>query len=194
MKSKKYDNLAKIYDLIDLPLEWKISKFRKKLLKGLHGKVLEIGLGTGKNLKHYPSDVSLDAVDASQGMLSIAEKRNKDARLHRMDAEKLSFNDNSFDAVVCTLSLCSIEKPLNALREMKRVMKKNGKILLIEHVRSRNKAISFFQKIASPVWKLMFGCSLDRDTGKSIEKVGLSIESEKSIFLGDVFRVFICRK
>jgi ubiquinone/menaquinone biosynthesis C-methylase UbiE len=105
-----------------------------------HGQVLEVAIGTGRNLPHYPPDVSLTAIELSPAMLAIARQRAADLALdvdlREGDAERLPFDDASFDTVVCALSLCTIPSPVAALGEMRRVLRPGGRLLLLDHIGS----------------------------------------------------------
>src|ERR687888_2762974 len=104
------------------------------------GEVLEIGVGTGRNLPHYRNDVRLTGIELSPAMLEIARARarelGRDVDLRIGDAQALEFPDESFDTVVCTLSLCSIPNVRNAVHEVRRVLRAGGHFLFLEHVRS----------------------------------------------------------
>lgn len=105
-----------------------------------HGDVLEVAVGTGRNLGHYPDDARVTGIDLSPEMLARARRRARevrpDADLHEGDAQALSFPDASFDTVVCTISLCSIPDDVAAVREMARVLRDGGRLVLVEHVGS----------------------------------------------------------
>ncbi|GIJ48070.1 ubiquinone/menaquinone biosynthesis methyltransferase [Virgisporangium aliadipatigenens] len=104
------------------------------------GRVLDVAVGTGRSLPHYPSGVQLTGIDLSPAMLAIARRRatdlNRTIDLHEGDAEHLPFDDASFDTVVCALSLCSIPNPATAIAQMHRVLVPGGRILLLDHVAS----------------------------------------------------------
>jgi len=118
--TSKYNRIAPIYELIDLPLELLFfRRWRKEALSGLSGRVLEVGVGTGRNLKCYPVGCSITGIDYSERMLEKAREKArgmKNVTLLLMDAEHLEFPDNSFDYVVTTFVLCSIPDPVRALR------------------------------------------------------------------------------
>jgi len=104
------------------------------------GQVLEIAIGTGRNLPHYPADVVLTAIELSPAMLAIARQRARDlgreVDFHEGDAEHLPFDDASFDTVACAFSLCTIPRPVAALGEMRRVLRPGGRLLLVDHIGS----------------------------------------------------------
>jgi len=114
------------------------------------GEVLEVAIGTGLNLPHYPEGVRLTGLDLSAEMLEIARTRaanlGREIDLREGDAYALPFGDKSFDAVVCTYSLCNIPDPAQAVTEMKRVLRPGGKLVLVDHIRSPVKPIFLLQK------------------------------------------------
>lgn len=105
-----------------------------------HGRVLEVAIGTGRNLPHYPADSTITGVELSPAMLAIARQRathlGRTVDLREGDAEHLPFNDASFDTVVCALSLCTIPDPAAAIGEMRRVLVPGGRLLLLDHIGS----------------------------------------------------------
>jgi ubiquinone/menaquinone biosynthesis C-methylase UbiE len=105
------------------------------------GDVLEVAIGTGRNLPFYPPDVRITGIELSPAMLGIARRRARElgiqAELHEGDAERLAFDDASFDTVVCALSLCTIPNDAKAIGEMARVLKPGGRLLLLDHIGSK---------------------------------------------------------
>jgi ubiquinone/menaquinone biosynthesis C-methylase UbiE len=104
------------------------------------GRILEVAIGTGRNLPHYPPDVTITGIELSPAMLAIAERRaadlGRDVDLHTGDAQQLPFPDQAFDTVVCALSLCAIPDPAAAIGEMERVLVPGGRLLLVDHIAS----------------------------------------------------------
>ncbi len=104
------------------------------------GRVLEVGIGTGLNLRHYPADATVTGIELSPAMLAIAKQRaadlGRDVDLHTGDAEHLPFDEAAFDTVVCALSLCTIPDPAAAIGEVKRVLVPGGRLLLLDHIGS----------------------------------------------------------
>lgn len=191
---KRYDRFSKFYDLLEGSMERnKFSKWRKELLGNLKGKILEIGVGTGKNLSYYNKEAKVIGMDLSPKMLEKAkiklnELNNKNITLLEMDAQNLNFKDNSFDYVVCTFVLCSVPDPVKVLREMKRVCKKNGKILMIEHMLSNHMIIAFFEHLHNPITRTLFGFNVNRKTIDNIKKAGLKPDRVTNMAMFDVFR------
>ena len=113
---------------------------REWLGERAHGRVLEVAIGTGRNLPHYPPDTTVAGIELSPAMLAIARQRaadlDRDVDFREGDAEHLPFGDASLDAVVCALSLCTIPDPAAAISEMKRVLVPGGRLLLLDHIGS----------------------------------------------------------
>ena len=113
---------------------------REWLGERAHGRVLEVAIGTGRNLPHYPAGATVTGIELSPAMLAIARQRaaglGRDVDLQEGDAEHLPGGDASFDTVVCALSLCTIPNPVTAIAEMKRVLVPGGRLLLLDHIGS----------------------------------------------------------
>ncbi len=147
---RKYKEFARWYDFGEAVTGFlAVRRLRQRLLQEASGKVLEIAVGTGKNLAYYPRTCRITAVDLSPEMLQLARNRAMRLRLDIdflvMDAEALGFPDQSFDTVVDSLSLCTIPDPVVALREMARVCRRDGRILLVEHGRSSHEWLGRWQ-------------------------------------------------
>src|SRR5260221_3958427 len=172
------DRLAPaIYDLMGGPIEKKplIADNRRKLLAAAEGRVLEVGAGTGFNLPHYPAGVDqLTLTDGMEGMLRRARKRagrvGRKVETTTAPVESLPFEDASFDTVVASLLLCSVDDQDRALGEIRRVLKPGGRYLFLEHVRSDDQKIAGRQDRLDGLWSaLVMGCHPDRDTLPPIE-------------------------
>jgi ubiquinone/menaquinone biosynthesis C-methylase UbiE len=173
------------------------TKWRKRLLARASGKVLEIATGTGINLPYYPSSCQIIATDLSQGMLD--RTRNQAKALGRrvdlsiLDAEALGLPDGSFDTVVECNSLCVLPNPVAALREMGRVCRIDGRILLLDHGRSHLKWVGRFQDWDVDVQTgIFYNCDWNRDYEDLIRQAGLSIVSIERHILG-VFQLIEAR-
>ena len=198
MKNKTnhyYDRNAAVYDKVLSPVEKTLSKWRRRLLKDAHGKTLEIGIGTGKSLSDYPKGVSITGIDSSENMLKYARKRangyNHIDELLIMDAEDLRFPDNTFDTVVSSCVFCSINNPVKALKEIKRVCKSTGTVYLLEHVRSNKKVIGKIMDILNPISFKLYGDNINRRTYDNLIKAGFEasqIEVEKVWW--DIWQIF----
>ena len=124
------------------------------------GDVLEVAVGTGLNLPHYPAGTTVTGLDLSPEMLEIARQRlgeiGRDVTLKEGDAHALPFADGSFDTVVCTYALCNIPDPNRALSEMKRVLRPGGKLILVDHIASTSKMVLGIQKFIE-LFSIRFG-------------------------------------
>ncbi|MBI5023307.1 MAG: class I SAM-dependent methyltransferase [Candidatus Magasanikbacteria bacterium] len=173
---------------------WILDKFmglgsfqekRKEVLASAEEKVLEIGLGTGLNLAEYPAHIkTITSVDVNIGMNSYIKKRAKSAGKtidHQViTAEKLPMADQTFDTVVSTWTLCSIPNVHQALEEINRVLKHNGKFIFIEHGLGKKKSTQIWQKRLGPFWKKVGdGCHLDRNIKDLISSHAFKITEYK---------------
>jgi ubiquinone/menaquinone biosynthesis C-methylase UbiE len=158
-----------------------MAKERAKVIPRAAGDVLEIAVGSGLNLPFYGSAVTrLFAVDPSAELLRMARSRAGSASfpvefLERA-AETLAFDDASMDTVVVTWGLCSMSKPMHALREMKRVLKPGGQLFFVEHGRSPDAAVERWQNRVNPIWRVVAGgCNLNRPIDELIRGAGFQI-------------------
>jgi len=190
--AEKYNRLSSVYDLMEWPMELLFySRWRKEVLSGLKGRVLEVGVGTGKNLKYYPPDCLVIGIDNSEGMLEKARKKAEgmnNVTLLLMDAEHLEFPDSTFDYVVTTFVLCSIPDPVKALKEMRRGLKSSGEMINLEHMRSNNRFIAWYEDLINPIIVSMTGIHVNRKTVENVVKAGFTIKGVKNLLLKDVFR------
>lgn len=144
------------------------------------GDVLEIAVGTGLNLQHYPSDARVTGLDLSPEMLEIARQRADDlgrsVNLREGDAHDLPFADSSLDSAVCTYSLCNIPDPKTALSEMWRVLRPGGTLILVDHIRSRATAILWLQKAIEFFSRRFEGEYMTRRPADDVEELGFKIQ------------------
>ena len=145
-----------------------------------HGRVLEVAVGTGLNLPHYPKGTDLTGVDLSPDMLARARVRAADlgidATLTEASATRLPFPDDSFDTVVSTLVMCTVADPVRALREVRRVLRPDGQYLFLEHGGSDDEDLARWQRRFDPIWKhLAGGCHLSRHAPQLVADAGFTI-------------------
>lgn len=170
---KRYDRIAYFYDYLEKPMEnMVLGKWRKHLFQEVKGKVLEVGVGTGKNIEHYHDAIEVTAIDFSQKMLLIAEKRaenlGKNVDLRKMDVQCMSFSDDTFDHVIATCVFCSVPNPVKGFAEIGRVLKPQGKVILIEHVRSEEKLLGLLMDVMNPLVVNFYGANINRRTEENI--------------------------
>jgi ubiquinone/menaquinone biosynthesis C-methylase UbiE len=165
--------------------EWVCSRAR--------GDVLEVSIGTGRNLPFYGPDVRLTGIDVSAAMLVLAKRRaegiGRAADLRVGDAQALELPDASYDTVVCTLALCSIPDPRAAVAEMKRVLRPGGRVLLLEHVRSPGLVIRSIQRALDPITVWLEGDHLIREPLELLRAEAFEVEEIERSKLGLVERV-----
>ena len=154
------------------------------------GEVLEIAIGTARNLPFYPADVQLTGVELSPAMIELARQRaaelGREVKLRLGDAEALEFPDASFDTVVCTYALCTIPDDRAAVREAKRVLRPGGKFLLAEHVRSPNPLVRAIERAIEPLAVRLDGDHLTREPLEHHQAEGFVVETVKRSKLGIV--------
>jgi ubiquinone/menaquinone biosynthesis C-methylase UbiE len=157
------------------------------------GDVLEIAVGTGRNLEHYPTGVRLTGIELSEEMLAIARKRatalGVDADLRPGDAQQLEFPDESFDTVVITFALCTIPNDRAAVREARRVLRPGGKLILLEHVRSPLLPVRAVQRLLEPLSVRFEADHLVREPLDYLAAEGFAIERVTRLKWGIVERV-----
>ncbi|KDR96759.1 Methyltransferase domain-containing protein [Peptoclostridium litorale DSM 5388] len=177
--SGRYDRIARIYDILEEPMEKMVlSRWREELMYELEGKILEIGVGTGKNIEYYPEGADITAIDFSGKMLQRAEDRavrlGKNVKLMLMDAQDMEFEDNTFDTVFTTCVFCSVPDPVKGLREIMRVCRDGGKIIMIEHVRSEGRIVGALMDILNPLVVTSYGANINRRTVENVRAAGFT--------------------
>lgn len=187
--ARKYDQFARWYDWVEgVPDILGVSRLRGRLLRKASGKVLEVAVGTGKNLHYYPANCRISAVDVSGEMLSVARKRaaklSLDGSFLLADAEALPFPDKSFDTVVSSLTSCTFPNPVAALREMARVCRPQGRILLLEHGRSNREWLGRLQDRRADRHARQLGCHWNREPLELVREASLNVVEAQRVFLG----------
>lgn len=177
-----YDEMAPTYNRllwVDQHLLG-VKRLRQQLMSQATGEVLDVACGTGLNFACFSEITSLTAVDLSPQMLAVAakevDKAGIRATLLPMDAEALTFPDNSFDTVVSALSTCTFPDPIAALREMGRVCKLDGRILLLEHGRSSLRPLAYYQdRKAQAHYEKAAGCRWNQEPASLVMSAGLQL-------------------
>ncbi|MFD2419830.1 class I SAM-dependent methyltransferase [Amycolatopsis pigmentata] len=157
------------------------------------GEVLEVAVGTGRNLPYYPGDVRLTGMDFSPAMLDLAGRRaaelGREATLREADAQALPYDDASFDTVVCTLGLCGFPDQRVAITEMHRVLRPGGTLLLLDHVGSHHRPIWFGQRLLEKLTVSMLGDYQTRRPLPLVEEAGFVVRRRERLKLGTVERL-----
>lgn len=175
-----YDRMARFYDLYDKPMDLLgVRRRRKRLLGHAKGKTLEVGVGTGRNLDFYPDGVELAGIDVSANMLArarrVAERLDRPIALELADVQNLPYRDGSFDTVTATCVFCSVADPVAGLREVARVVRPDGQVLLLEHVRPRNPLLGWLADRIAPMIARLMGPEINRRTEDNVAAAGLHI-------------------
>lgn len=168
-------------------LDWGMDRpafhdLRKRLLSDVSGRILELGLGTGLNLPHYPSRVKRITSLTLDSAISDRAQRRADA--HQMvveheqgDGRRFPFDDATFDSIVCTITLCSVRDPVAVIAEMERVLCQDGRLFVWEHVLGRTPMRRGVQHLVNPYQRFCgCGCTLTRDTRRSLEQGGFAFD------------------
>ncbi len=172
---RRYDRLAPYYDGLEAFMEGLVLKQKRQLLwqQANGADILEVGVGTGKNFAYYPDNARMTAIDFSDKMLQQARKKRDRigtaVELEQMDIETLYFADNCFDTVVATYVFCSVAHPKKGLRELHRVCKPGGQVLLLEHVLSAKPLLAKLMNAVNPFVKSVFGANINRQTIKNVQ-------------------------
>lgn len=196
---ERYQRIAAYYDLLDLPFEYRrYRRLRPLLFEGLSGRLLEAGVGTGRNLPFYPPGSSVLAIDLSPAMLARAERRRSRSpvpvELRRMDVTRLELADDSFDAAVATFLFCVLPDELQepALRELGRVVKPGGPIRLLEYTRPQGAFRRALTRLWEPWVAWAYGAGFDRRTEEHARAAGLEI-TQTSFVVGDLITLIEAR-
>ena len=195
---KRYNRIASYFDLLQKPMGTSgFDKWRKKLIEQANGKTLEVGVGTGKNLRFYNQDMDLTAIDFSKNMLEKAKSKYRKelpmVTFLEMDVENLDFEDNTFDTIVTSCVFCSVPNPIKGLQEIKRVLKPNGQLIMLEHVRSNGKILGTLMDWFNFIPLNIIGDNINRKTGENLRKAGFTDIEEVKLWK-DVVKFFNVKK
>jgi ubiquinone/menaquinone biosynthesis C-methylase UbiE len=178
-----YDGLCAVLERTGL------DAWRRWLAAGARGRTLDVGCGTGRGLALYSRDISPIGLDPAWDSLARARRRAPTVPLVQGSAEALPFRDDAFDTVVSSLVFCTVPEPARGLAEAKRVLRPDGRLRMLEHVRSRRRWKAIFQDRVEPVWTWVSGgCHPNRDTERAVEAAGFLIEPEGRAAKADMRR------
>lgn len=194
-KSSKWDSTVRFDEFVA-----GIGRLRRRLIQHASGDVLEVAVGGGRNFSYYSSAKvkSLTGADFSRGMLEVADSKREELlpiklRLKLASVHKLDFEADSFDTVVDTFGICSFECPLEALREMRRVVREDGQVLLLEHGASSWEFVQSILNSGAQYHAEQFGCYPNRNIARLVEEAGLHIEKNERRHFGTTY-LMVCRK
>lgn len=183
----RYDRFSLIYDSFEAGSELILfRRLRRRLWGRVHGRrVLEIGVGTGKNIRYYPPEARVVAIDLSPGMLRRARKRTRaGVDLLLADAQHLPFRTGVFDSAVATFVFCSVPDAIAGLKEAARVLRPNGELSLLEHVRAQNPLGGKAMDLLNPLWVRLFGANINRRTIENVDQAGLIVRDVQTFAPG----------
>lgn len=189
----------RVYDAVmGLAERGRLGRLRGAMVAQAHGRVLEIGAGTGLDFPHYRPEAWVVATDPDLDMLRRARERSREAGatvlLVAADAELLPFRDGAFDAGVVGLAMCTIPYPERALAEQRRTLRPGAPLWLLEHVRVEQPLVGRLQDWATPLWRRVAGgCRLNRRTAAAVAAGGFTVESVES-YLGGYLQVIAARR
>jgi len=196
---ERYQRIAPVYDLLDLPFEYgRYRRIRRLLFQGLSGRLLDVGVGTGRNFPFYPPGSQVVGIDISAAMLARAEPRRKSAaaevELRQMDVTRLDIPGRTFDAAVATFLFCVLPEELQvpALKELGRVVKPGGPVRLLEYVRPQRTVRRVLARLWEPWIAWAYGASFDRRTEEHIPEAGLEL-TEARFVVDDLVRLIAAR-
>lgn len=186
-----WDTRAKIYDYCEAS-DLRRGPYKSTLFQRAKGRSLLIGVGTGVDLKHFAYGTEIVAIDISPAMLARARKRSVGLRrniaLVQTDALNLGFEDNCFDTVVTSCTLCSVSDPVKTFTEIRRVLKPGGKLLMFEHVRSLNPIFGLVLDLMTLYTKRL-GTYMNRDTIGASKREGFRLLAVTSVFLDIILSI-----
>ena len=194
-----YRQRVSLYDFLDLPFEYgRYRRLRRRMFEGLTGRLLDAGVGTGRNIAFYSEGSEVTGIDLSPAMIARARRRGdklgRAVDLREMDVSATAFADNHFDAVIATFLFRVLEKDqqLPALMELARICGEGGEIRLLDYVYSENPARRFVMRLWAPWVRAVFGAAFDRDTERYITAAGLE-RVERRFLVSDVIRLLVLR-
>lgn len=183
---RKWDSAAKNFDLLSRADDRRLGPFKRRLFSKVSGETLLVAAGTGNDFKFFPSGLHITAIDISPRMLERAAEKagaySGRIELKEMDVCALDFPDATFDTVATVCTFCSVPRPIAGLRELYRVLKPGGQILMFEHVRSAIGPLGIIQDLMTPLSR-RFGPELNRDTVGNVQKAGFRLRRVENAYL-----------
>ena len=197
MARKTYHHIARLYDILDLPFEaLRYRSLRPQLFSGLSGRLLDAGVGTGRNMSYYPPGNDVIGIDLSRAMLARAIRRRRrldgDAGLVEMNVLRLAFPDRSFDGIVASFLFCVLEPSDQqpALSELARVCRPGGEVRILEYAYPANPWARSIMRLWAPWVRFAYGAAFDRDTESHIAGAGFELVERRYLFR-DIIKLLV---
>ncbi len=195
----RYERLSRFYDAMEARSEKRFNPWRAKLWgMALGPRILEVGVGTGKNMPYWPREAAVTAVDLTPGMLLKAHQRaaalGLPANLRQGDVQALDFPAGSFDTVAGTFVFCSVPDPVLGLRELGRVVSPGGQVLLLEHVRAANRVLGALMDALNPLVVRMMGANINRRTVENVRAAGLEVVRVDDLDRSGIVKLIVARR
>ena len=194
-----YRSIARLYDLLDLPFErGRYAPIRPVMFAGLSGRLLDAGVGTGRNMAFYPPNAQVTGVDLSPAMLSRATARHErlgvEVELLERDICDTRLPEGHFDAAVATFLFCVLDDSLQlpALKELARIVEPGGEIRILEYQYSARPWKRFVMHLWAPWVRLAYGATFDRNTEQYLPEAGLEVVEERFLFQ-DIIKLIVAR-
>ncbi|MCW9035588.1 MAG: class I SAM-dependent methyltransferase [Rhodospirillales bacterium] len=199
-KRTVYNHVARLYDLLDLPFEYgRYRPLRRAIWRDIEGRVLDAGVGTGRNMPFYPVGEKVTGIDLSPAMLVRAGARRDRLKmgkvdLHEMDVLETTFPDAHFDVIVSTFLFCVLDDSLQlgALQELNRICKPDGEIRILEYAYSNRPFKRFIMALWAPWVKFMYGATFNRQTEQYADEAGLELVEEQFLYQ-DIIKMLVLK-
>jgi ubiquinone/menaquinone biosynthesis C-methylase UbiE len=188
---RKWDAASRQFDFVTFGDDHRLGPHKRRLFTKIRGKTLMVAAGTGNDFQFFPPGHDILAIDISPKMLERAAKKaaayDGKLELREVDVCELPFEDASVDTVVTVCTFCSVSRPVVGLRQLHRVLKPGGQILMFEHVRSKIGPLGIFLDFMTPLSRRL-GPDLNRDTVGNVQKAGFRIRREENVYL-DIVKI-----
>ena len=183
---RKWDRASRFYDFLNASEDIRFRPFKKRLFGKMRGATLMVGVGTGRDIKYFPPGLYILAIDISPKMLERAARRaivySGSIELRAMDVCDLNLPDSTYDTIVTACTFCSVPQPVTGLRQLHRVLKPGGRLLMFEHVRSGIGPLGIMLDLMTPI-SSRIGPVLNRDTVNNVERAGFRLQSVENVYL-----------
>jgi ubiquinone/menaquinone biosynthesis C-methylase UbiE len=188
---RKWDAASRTFDVFSFADDRRLGPHKRRLFAKVKGAILVVAAGTGNDFKFFPPGQAIVAIDISPEMLQRAAKKARlypgTIDLRQMDVSELEFPDDTFDTVATVCTFCSVPRPIVGLRELHRVLKPGGQILMFEHVRSNIGPFGILLDVMTPLSRRV-GPDLNRNTVANVEKAGFRVRREENVYL-DIIKI-----